>query len=430
MEGQWEVTDKRVSVIGLGYAGLPLALAFARAGILTVGIDISEEKVNLLKNGKSYLTDVNDDQVRQVQDLFQPTTDYAAVEGSTAVIICVPTPVKEAGEPDVSAVINAGERLGPFVKRGMLIVLQSTTFPGTTEEILRPILERRSGLQAGQDFCLAYSPERIDPGNKEYNLTNTPKLVGGCASCCSERAKRLFENIVTKAPIYILTSPRVAEAAKLFENTFRFINIALVNELAYICRALGISVWEVLDAAATKPFGFTKFTPGPGAGGHCIPVDPLYLLWNGRRFNQESRFIQLAHEINNAMPHIIVNIVADVLNERGLPVRDRTFLILGVAYKPDVNDPRHSPALPIMDLLMRKKGIVFYHDPFIDKISFNSWTAESVPLSQELLHSCDCVIIVTPHSCYDWRWIVDNARLVVDTRGVTRHLMAKNVVLL
>lgn len=418
---------QRVGVIGLGYVGLPLALAFAESGAAVIGVDASAERIRSLRQQRSYIVDIPDERLRQSEGRFFPTTDYAALHDCDAVIICVPTPLAKTGEPDISYILSAAEGLRPHLRQGMLVVLESTTYPGTTEEVLKPLLER-SGLKAGQDFSLAYSPERIDPGNRRWTLRNVPKLVGGLTPACTERAIALYRQVVDQ--VIPVSSPKVAETAKLLENTFRAVNIALVNEFAILCRRMGISVWEVLDAASTKPFGFMRFEPGPGIGGHCIPVDPLYLAWRAREFNHEARFIRLADAINKMMPEYVVSLIVDALNEHRKPLKGSRVLLLGVAYKPGVNDYRESPALALVELLRAKGAVVAYHDPFVPTVHHNGWQAQTVSLTEDVLAQSDCVVIVTPHEGYNWSWIVAHAPLVVDTRGVTRHLRAGNVVLL
>lgn len=420
---QW--IDETVGIIGLGYVGLPLAIAFARSGVRVIGVDISSERVNLLRQGKSYLTDISDQDVRSVGNHFYPTTDYADLQVCDAVIICVPTPLAKTGEPDISYIISAAENFRPHLRKGMLVVLESTTYPGTTEELLKPMLEE-TGLKAGIDFNLAFSPERIDPGNKTWTIHNTPKVVGGLTPTCTERACALYSRIVEK--VVPVSSPKVAEMAKLLENTFRAVNIALVNEMAILCKRMGISIWEVLDAASTKPFGFMRFDPGPGIGGHCIPIDPLYLAWKAREFNHETRFIRIADAINKQMPEYVVSLIADALNEHGKPLKGSRILLLGVAYKPEVNDYRESPSLALIELLMQKGSYVLYHDPYVPELNHNGQMMKSVDLTEDELAKSDCVVVVTAHKCYDWNWIVTNSPLVVDTRGVTRNINASNVV--
>ncbi len=420
---KWQ--DSTVGIVGLGYVGLPLALAFGESGLTVIGVDVSEQRVQSLRNGRSYLTDVPDQAVQAVQDRFFPTTEYAALRECDAVLFCVPTPLAKTGEPDISYILDAAENFLPYLRKGMLVVLESTTYPGTTEELLKPMLEQ-TGLRAGVDFNLAFSPERIDPANKQWTVKNTPKVVGGLTPACTQRAAALYSRIVDK--VVPVSSPRVAEMTKLLENTFRAVNIALVNELAILCRRMGISVWEVIDAASTKPFGFMRFEPGPGIGGHCIPIDPLYLAWKAREFNHEARFIRIADAINRQMPEYVVSLIADALNNHSKPLRGSKILLLGIAYKPEVNDYRESPGLALVELLRTKGSLVSYNDPYVPEVNHNGWQMSSVMLTEESLAKQDCVVIVTPHRCYDWDWVVKHAPLVVDTRGVTRHLDAPHIV--
>lgn len=419
------VSNERVGVIGLGYVGLPVALAFVEKGLPVVGVDVDANRIAMLEEGRSYVTDVRDEAVLRALSYFRPTTDYAALEECTSVLICVPTPLAKTGEPDISYILDTAERLRFHLHSGMLVVLESTTYPGTTEEVLKPILEK-SGLKAGLDFNLAFSPERIDPGNKRWTLSNTPKLVGGLTPACTKRAVALYSHIVEK--VVPVSSPKVAETAKLLENIFRAVNIGLVNEFALLCRRMGISVWDVIDAASTKPFGFMRFEPGPGIGGQCIPIDPLYLSWRARQFNHEARFIHTADTINRQMPEHVVSLISDALNEHDKPLKGSKILMLGVAYKPEVNDYRESPALVLIELLRSKGSQVEFHDPFVPEVWHNGWSAQSVKLTEAKLKDADCVVIVTPHRCYDWHWIVPNSKLIVDTRGVTRHLQAQHIV--
>lgn len=417
--------DETVGVIGLGYVGLPLALAFAESGLSVIGVDISQERVDALRAGRSYLTDIHDEQIAAALERFFPTTEYAALRDCDAVIICVPTPLAKTGEPDISYILSAAKSFYPHLRRGMLVVLESTTYPGTTEEVLKPLLEQ-SGLKAEVDFNLAFSPERIDPANRQWAIWNTPKVVGGLTKQCTERAVALYSRIVER--LVPVSSPKVAEMSKLLENTFRAVNIALVNEFAILCKRMGISVWEVIDAASTKPFGFMRFEPGPGIGGHCIPIDPLYLAWKAREFNHETRFIRIADAINRQMPEYVVSLIADALNEYGKPLRNSSILLLGISYKPEVNDYRESPALAIAELLRVKGSRVSFHDPYVPEVHHNGWVMRSEELTEEVLSRQDCVVIVTAHRCYDWKWVAAHAPLVVDTRGVTRHFEAPNVV--
>lgn len=422
-----EWRDETIGIIGLGYVGLPLAVAFAESNATVVGVDVSRERVNMLREGHSYLTDIPDEAIASIRERFHPTTDYSELSKCDAVIICVPTPLAKTGEPDISYILSAAESFRPYLRRGMLVVLESTTYPGTTEELLRPMLEE-TGLKAGVDFNLAFSPERIDPSNKTWTIRNTPKVVGGLTETCTKRACSLYSRVVEK--VVPVSSPRVAEMTKLLENTFRAVNIALVNEMAILCRRMGVSIWEVIDAASTKPFGFMRFEPGPGIGGHCIPIDPLYLAWKAREFNHETRFIRIADAINRQMPEYVVGLIADSLNEFGKPLKGSRVLLLGVAYKPEVNDYRESPGLALIELLRQKGCHVLYHDPYVPEVNHNGQVMGSVNLTEDELAKSDCVVIVTAHKCYDWNWVVANSQLVVDTRGVTRSINAPNVILL
>jgi UDP-N-acetyl-D-glucosamine dehydrogenase len=425
-----ETRTATVAVLGLGYVGLPLAVAFAEAGLMTVGLDIDEEKVDKLRRGVSYLRDVPAAAlVAHVQaGRLVPATDEAVLDAADAAVICVPTPFTKAKAPDLTAVIGAAEMVARHLHPGQLVVLQSTTYPGTTEEVVCPILER-TGLQVGRDFCLAFSPERIDPGNPRYVITNTPKVVGGCTPACTEACAALFATLIGPEQIHRVSGPKAAEMCKLLENTFRSVNIALVNELLELCDRMEIDLWEVIDAAATKPFGFMPFYPGPGVGGHCIPVDPVYLAWKAREYDFHTRFIELAAETNASMPAYTVRKVTEALNRAGRPVKGSKILILGVAFKRDIDDPRNSPALEIVKLLAAQGAEVTFHDPYIPKVvlaadrvrpgaSFT--TLESVPLTAARLEAQDCVLVAVAHRDFDFPWIVRHSRLVVDAQNATK----------
>ncbi|MFA4029395.1 MAG: hypothetical protein GDYSWBUE_000067 [Candidatus Fervidibacterota bacterium] len=405
-----------VAVVGLGYAGLPLALAFAEKLNRVYGIDVNRSRVQMLLNGSSYIDDVSDEEVKAALGRFRPTDDYSPISTCDAVVICVPTPLRKTGEPDISHVFDASQKVAEHVSSGTLVVLESTTYPGTTEEVLKPELEKR-GFTIGKDIFLAYSPERVDPGNRKWTLRNTPRIVGGVTHECTKRAAALFSLVVGEDRVVKVSSPAVAEAAKLLENTFRSVNIALVNEFALMCRRIGIDVWEVIEAASTKPFGFMPFYPGPGVGGHCIPVDPMYLAWRVRLHNFRSRFIELADEINKRMPEETVSIVMEALNSRHKPLIDSKVLILGVAYKPNVRDYRESPSLEVIKLLMRMGARVIYNDPHVHEIEVDGQTLKSQELTEELLSSVDCVVVLTAHDSYDWRAIAERANLIVDMRN-------------
>ncbi|GBD39766.1 UDP-N-acetyl-D-glucosamine 6-dehydrogenase [bacterium HR37] len=413
-----------VSIVGLGYVGLPLALAFAEKGIRVIGIDKNPDKVKMLEGGRSYIEDITNKEIRDALDCFYPTTDVSLISDTDNVIICVPTPLSKTREPDISYIISAANDVAGHLRRGMLVVLESTTYPGTTEEVLKSIFEE-TGLRVGEDFCLAFSPERIDPGNKSFNVKNTPKVVGGVTRRCTERAVELYSRIVDR--VVPVSSPATAEAVKLLENTFRAVNIALVNEVAQLCHRMGIDVWEVINAAATKPFGFMPFYPGPGIGGHCIPVDPLYLSWKAKLFNFRTRFIELADEINSKMPEYVVYRLFETLNEVGKSIKGARILILGVAYKKDIGDIRESPVLEIIKLILEKGGEVIYNDPYVPEFDFLGKRWSSLEITDEVLEASDCVLVHTDHSVYKWDYIAKKARLVLDTRNAVNGAGLGNV---
>jgi UDP-N-acetyl-D-glucosamine dehydrogenase len=419
---RFQAGQATVAVVGLGYVGLPLAVAFAERGFTVIGVDVDARKVAAITRAESYIQDVPSSQLAAVVAPAQrgglsATTDYGALARADAAIICVPTPLNKTRDPDIRFVIAAGEGIAASVHPGMLVVLESTTYPGTTEELLQPMLER-NGLRVGQEIFLAFSPERIDPGRTDYMVRTTPKVVGGVTSACLQVASALYGSVVNQ--VVPVSSPGAAEMAKLLENTFRAVNIALVNEVALMCDKLGLDVWEVIDAAATKPYGFMKFTPGPGIGGHCIPLDPHYLAWKLKTLNYNARFIQLAGEINSEMPHYWMDKVQDALNEVGKPLKRSYILVLGVAYKKDIDDVRESPALDIIELLRIKGADVRYHDPYIPSIAHNGHVMTSESDLEQALTAADCVVITTDHSCYDWADIAQRAALVVDTRHALR----------
>jgi UDP-N-acetyl-D-glucosamine dehydrogenase len=407
----------RVGILGLGYVGLPLAAVFAEAGFHVMGIDPDPRKVETIRRGESHIQDVPGEQIARLvaAGKLEATTDFSALLETDAVSICVPTPLRKTGDPDLSFIINATDELAKYIHPGMVVVLESTTYPGTTREILLPKLGDEKGLKAGENFFLAFSPERVDPGRKDWTTINTPKVIGGITQDCSEVASVWYaQALKTVVPV---SSAEVAEMAKLLENTFRMINIGLVNEMALMCDRLGVDVWEVIDAAATKPFGFMKFTPGPGLGGHCIPIDPLYLSWKLRALNYTARFIELASEINTNMPRYVVSKVQDALNELGKPLKGSKLLVLGVAYKPDIDDLRESPALDVIGLLENKGAVVTYHDPYIPSLKHEGMTMTSAPDLMQAVRNVDCVVIITNHSNYDYPAILREARLIVDTRN-------------
>jgi UDP-N-acetyl-D-glucosamine dehydrogenase len=407
----------QVAILGLGYVGLPLAVVFAEAGFKVTGIDPDHRKVDTILRGESHIQDVPSNQVARLvsRGSLTATTDFAALKQADAVSICVPTPLRKTGDPDLSYILNATDELAKHMHPGMVVVLESTTYPGTTREILLPQLGEEAGLKIGENFFLAFSPERVDPGRKDWTTLNTPKVVGGITSHCSDVASTWYQQALqTVVPV---SSAEVAEMAKLLENTFRMINIGMVNEMALMCDRLGVDVWEVIDAAATKPFGFMKFTPGPGLGGHCIPIDPLYLSWKLRALNYTARFIELASEINTSMPRFVISKVQDALNEAGKPLKGSQVLILGVAYKPDIDDLRESPALDVIGLLEKKGAKVSYHDPYIPQLAHDGAERFSVTDLMQAVKEADCVVIVTNHSSYDYPGIVEAAKIVVDTRN-------------
>jgi len=416
----------RVAVIGLGYVGLPLSVELGKVGFEVIVIDINKEKVDCINRGESYVFDIDSRELYALvkKGKIAATADYSVLQGVDIICICVPTPLNKSKDPDISHIINCCQGIAKYLKRGHLIVVESTTYPGTTREIVKPILEN-SGMVAGKDFYLAFSPERIDPGNKRYFLKNTPKVVGGLTPACTELAKVFFEQTTEK--VIPVSSTESAEMVKLLENTFRSVNIALVNEVAIMCYRLGIDVWEIIEAASTKPFGFITFYPGPGSGGHCIPVDPHYLSWKLKMLNYYARFIELAGEINSNMPYFVVNRIIELLNDREKPIKGSTFLVLGIAYKRDIDDTRESPSIDIMRILMQKGGRVFYNDPYVPSLKTNGETMKSQALTEGVLAQADCVIIATDHSVYDYKWIVEHSQLVFDTRNATRGITSEKV---
>lgn len=415
---QFHQKKARLAVLGLGYVGLPLAVAFAEAGFPVTGVDPDGHKIEALNLGKSYIQDVPSEQVARLvrAGYLKATVDFSATKDVEAVSICVPTPLRKTGDPDMSFIMSATEELAKYVHKGMVVVLESTTYPGTTRELVLPMLTGKSGLNVGEDLFLCFSPERVDPGRKDWTTLNTPKVIGGITKDCTEVAAAWYGQALKT--IISVSSAETAEMAKLLENTFRMINIGLVNEMAIMCDRLGVDVWEVIEAAATKPFGFMKFTPGPGLGGHCIPIDPLYLSWKMRALNYTARFIELASEINTGMPRYVVGKVMDALNDRGKALKDSKCLVLGAAYKPDIDDLRESPALDVIGLLKQKGAAVSYHDPYVPHLAHHDgWEMDSVADLLSSVRQADCVVIVTNHSQYDYPAILEAARLVVDTRN-------------
>ena len=414
---RFEDRSANIVVVGLGYVGLPLATIFAEAGFTVTGIDNVPGKIDAINQGESYIQDVPSALVAHLVEIgrLKATTDVSVLKDADAVSICVPTPLRKTGDPDLSYILNVTDDLVPNIHPGMVVVLESTTYPGTTREILLPKLSEAGGLTAGEDFFLAFSPERVDPGREDWTTYNTPKVIGGITQACSDIAALWYQQALqTVVPV---SSAEVAEMAKLLENTFRMVNIGLVNEMVQMCARLGIDTWEVIDAAATKPFGFMKFTPGPGLGGHCIPIDPLYLSWKLRTLNYTAQFIDLASEINTNMPRYVVERVQDALNEQGKPLKGTQVLVLGAAYKPNVDDIRESPALDVIGLLRQKGSEVSYHDPYIPKIEHDGWELRSVPELLPAVQAADCVVVVTNHSAYDYHTLLDAANLILDTRN-------------
>jgi UDP-N-acetyl-D-glucosamine dehydrogenase len=418
--------EARLGVIGLGYVGLPLSMEFARSGFHVVGIDTDAEKVRLLGEGKSYIQDVPAERIKEAIDAgtFEATTDFSVLESLDAVDICVPTPLRKTRDPDISYVRAAVAEIVKYLHPQMLVILDSTTYPGTTEEVILSRLET-TGLNVGEDFYLAFSPERVDPGNAEWNTRNIPKVVGGVTRACTEHATLLYEQ--TLGPVVPVSSTRVAEMVKLLENTFRSVNIGLVNEMALMCDRMGIDAWEVIDAAATKPFGFMPFYPGPGLGGHCIPIDPFYLSWKAKESGFEARFIELAGVINGNMPYHVVTKIVDSLNENGKPAKGSKVLILGVAYKEDINDVREAPALDIMKLLQDKGAIVSYSDPFVPTLHQGGLSSSSEELTPALLSDADCIVITTAHSSVDYQAVVDAGTPIVDTRNALKGFTGDHI---
>ncbi|MBI1893440.1 MAG: nucleotide sugar dehydrogenase [Candidatus Rokubacteria bacterium] len=416
LRARLEGASAQVAVIGLGYVGLSLAVALGRAGFTVRGIDVDLERVSLVNAGRSYVIDVAEDHLRALvaAGRLSAGTTFERVNEADVVVICVPTPLRKSKEPDISFILSALESLLPWLRPGQLLVLESTTYPGTTEEVLQPSLEAK-GFTIGRDFFLAFSPERVDPGNEQFTTWNIPKVVGGVTPTCTELAAIFYGKVARQ--VHRVSSPRVAEATKLLENVFRSVNIALANELALACRAINVDPWEVVRAAATKPFGFMPFYPGPGTGGHCIPLDPLYLSWKVRLNGFEMRFIALADEINRAMPRHVVSMTTDALNNRGRCVRNACILVLGVTYKRDVNDVRESPALEILRLLADKGARVRYADPFVPELSVGELKLVALPVTPSVLADADCVVIVTNHCGFDYAMVAREARLVVDARN-------------
>ena len=411
----------KVGVIGLGYVGLPLAVEYGEGGFKVVGFDISTEKVKLITNGKSYIDDIPDNRVAPLikSGHLKATTEDRLLSQMDCVSICVPTPLSKTKDPDISYIMAAVKWLKKHLHKDMLIVLESTTYPGTTDEVIKPILEE-SGLKVGRDFYLAFSPERVDPGNAHFTTKNTPRVVGGTTKKCTQTAKAYYEQVIPN--IYPVSSTQAAEMVKLLENTFRSVNIGLVNEMAVMCRRMNMDVWEIIDAAATKPFGFMPFYPGPGLGGHCIPIDPHYLSWKLKTLNYYARFIELAGDINSHMPEWVIDRITSLLNDHGKSVKGTNILVLGMAYKKNIQDVRESPALDVADLLVKLGANIKYNDPYVPSIKMGKTTFKSSRLNSTLLKKADLTVILTDHSDYNYQLIVDNSNLVFDTRNATARV--------
>ncbi|MCF7805431.1 MAG: nucleotide sugar dehydrogenase [Candidatus Marinimicrobia bacterium] len=411
--------DITLGVVGLGYVGLPLAVDFASAGFKVIGIDIDDSKIEKINAGENYIQDVSDSELRGHVETgkLSATTDFSVIDELDAISICVPTPLNKLKDPDVSFILNALDEINEHMHKDLIIVLESTTYPGTTRELVLPKLSE-SGLEVGKDFFLVFSPERVDPGNETYHTKNTPKVLGGITDECTRLGKILYEEVIeTIVPV---SSTEAAELVKLLENTFRSINIGLVNEMAIMAEKLGVDIWEVIDAADTKPFGFMKFYPGPGLGGHCIPIDPHYLAWKMKTLDYKARFIELAGEINTEMPYHVVQLVMDGLNRYKKSVNGAKILVMGVAYKKNIDDVRESPALDIIRLLQEKGAEVDYYDPFIDNIKLDGTNMESIRYSTDILGNYDCNVIATDHSTFDYNEIVEKSSLVIDTRNAAK----------
>jgi UDP-N-acetyl-D-glucosamine dehydrogenase len=415
-----------IGIVGMGYVGLPLAVEFAKGGFPVTGFEVDAQKVRDLKAGVSYIGDVPTEEVSALskKGLLGATLDFSLMKKMDAIIICVPTPLRKSKDPDVSYIVASVQEACKYLKRGQLIILESTTYPGTTKELVKPMLEK-GGLKAGKDFYLAFSPERVDPGNPKYGVKNTPKVVGGLTARCTELAGDLYGAVIDR--VLKVTNTETAELVKLLENTFRAVNIGMMNEMALMCNRLGLDVWEVINAASSKPFGYMPFYPGPGIGGHCIPLDPHYLGWKMKTLNFEPRFIELAGAINSSMPGHVVARLGELLNTRGKALSKSKVLMVGMAYKPDISDPRESPAHDVLLLLEKTGAKADYYDPYVAEAEIEGEVRRSRKDALKKIKEYDCVLIVTPHSCIDYGWIVKNARMVFDTRNATKGLKGKNL---
>jgi UDP-N-acetyl-D-glucosamine dehydrogenase len=432
MKSSIEKKTVQIAVMGLGYVGLPLALEFAKSQFYVTGIDPDKRKCKAIIQGKSYISDIEDEDIKPSvkKGFLKATHDFAALAEMDVIFICVPTPFSKFKEPDVSFIIDASHRIREHIKKGALIILESTTYPGTTEEIVLPILEE-GGLKCGVDFFLVFSPERVDPGNKHFSIRNTPKVIGGMNKESAALAKRLYSQIIADQLIIEVSTPAIAEMTKLLENIFRSVNIALINELTFLCDRMKIDIWEVIDAASSKPFGFMPFYPGPGVGGHCIPVDPYYLSWKAREYDFYTKFIEMSAEINLNMPRYVVQKIFEALNEESKSIKGAKILALGIAFKKDINDARNSPALKVIDELMLRGAEVVYHDPFIKAVGNGSeyfrvesgvGQLSSATLTRKLLKEQDCVCILVDHECFNIPFIMKNSSLIVDTKNVTKNI--------
>ena len=413
----------RVGIVGLGYVGLPLAVEYAKAGFPVMGIDLSTAKVDRVNAGNSYIADIHAAEFKPLVESgkLRATTDFSVIADLDTVNICVPTPLRKTKDPDMSYIVAATQEIARYFHKGMLIILESTTYPGTTDELVLPMLEK-SGLKVGEDFFLCFSPERVDPGNAKFQTKNIPKVVGGTTPACTEIGRIFYQQALEH--VVPVSSTQVAEMVKLLENTFRMINIGLANEIAIMCNSMDINVWEVIEAAATKPFGFMPFYPGPGLGGHCIPIDPFYLSWKSKQAGIEARFIELAGNINGQMPHFVVAKIQNALNDHSKPIKGSKIHIYGVSYKRDIDDVRESPAIDIMLLLARRGGLITYTDPHVPSMKLE----ELELTSQDDFSDADCVVIVTDHSAFDYKSLVDKAPLIVDTRNALKNVVSKKIV--
>lgn len=418
-----ESREARVGIVGLGYVGLPLAVEYAKAGFHVTGIDLSTSKIESVNKGESYVGDIDSEELAELvrSGRLRATADFSAISELDTVNICVPTPLRKTKDPDMSYIVAATQEIARYFHRGMLIILESTTYPGTTDELVLPMLEK-SGLKAGEDFFLCFSPERVDPGNAKFQTRNIPKVVGGTTAACTEVGRIFYAQALDH--VVPVSSTQVAEMVKLLENTFRMINIGLVNEIAIMCDGMGINVWEVITAAATKPFGFMPFYPGPGLGGHCIPIDPFYLSWKSKQAGIEARFIELAGQINGQMPHFVVSKIQNALNDHSKPVKGSHIHILGVSYKRDIDDVRESPALDIMLLLARRGARLTYSDPHVPKLKLDTLAL----VSEDVVEDADCVVVVTDHSAFDYAGLAGRAKLIVDTRNAMKNFASENIV--